>query len=279
MKSTSKNKTLINTILYALNALFCVIFIVPLYFAIVNSFNSLYGAPVVIPKHFEYINYYYAVTLIPFMRYLKNSIFIVGTALGLSFVFNFMYGYAFARLPAKGSKPLFNLTLMQMMIPSFAIQIPQYIFFSQLGVKDTLWIWVLNGIAGTPFIIFMYRQYLYQIPKEIEDAAIIDGCNCFNIIYHVFLPVSKTIIAVAMFYEFIAHWGDYMTPFMYLTEKNYPLSIALFGLKYVLPQNPSLQMTPVLNAAALLLSIPVFIVFILCQKQLVEGVVTGSVKG
>ena len=82
-----------------------------------------------------------------------------------------------------------------------------------------------------------------------------------------------------MFYEFIAHWGDYMTPFMYLTEKNYPLSIALFGLKYVLPQNPSLQMTPVLNAAALLLSIPVFIVFILCQKQLVEGVVTGSVKG
>ena len=138
MKPTSKNKTLINTILYALNALFCVIFIVPLYFAIVNSFNSLYGAPVVIPKHFEYINYYYAVTLIPFMRYLKNSIFIVGTALGLSFVFNFMYGYAFARLPAKGSKPLFNLTLMQMMIPSFAIQIPQYIFFRSWGEGYTL---------------------------------------------------------------------------------------------------------------------------------------------
>lgn len=277
--SKTKTDKLVNIILYTLNLLFSVVFIVPLYYSVVYSLNSLYSVPTVIPKHFEFINYYYAVTLIPFMRYLKNSVIIVGTALSLSFVFNFMYGYAFARLPAKASKPLFNLTLAQMMIPMFAIMIPQYIFFSNIGIKDTLWIWILSGIAGTPFIIFMYRQYLYKVPKEIEEAAIIDGCNYFNIIYYVYLPLCKPIIAVAMFYDFIAHWGDFMTPFMYLTEKNYPLSIALFGMRYVLPQNPNIQMTPVVNAAAIILAIPVLIVFFLCQKQLVEGVTSGSVKG
>lgn len=274
-----KKEKLVNIIVYILSGLFSVVFIVPLYYSFVYSLNSLYSVPTVIPKHFEYINYYYAVTLIPFMQYLKNSIKIVGTALGLSFVFNFMYGYAFARLPAKASKPLFYLTLTQMMIPSFAIMIPQYIFFSNMGIKDTLWIWVLSGVAGTPFIIFMYRQYLYKIPKEIEEAAIIDGCNYFNIIYHVYLPLCKPIIAVAMFYDFVAHWGDFMTPFMYLTEKNYPLSIALFGMRYVLPQNPGVQMGPVVNAASLILALPVLVVFFLCQKQLVEGVTSGSVKG
>ena len=260
--------------------LISIIFIFPLYYTLVNSLRSVYSRPVVfLPKNPEWINYKYAVTLIPFVRYMISSFIIVGISVGFGITVDFLYGYSFARLKARGKGVLFAILLAQMMIPSFALQIPQYITFANIGIKDTYWIWVLTGIAGNAYVIFMYKQYIEGIPRELEEAAYIDGCGFFKTVVSIFVPICKPAIAVGLFRIFTAEWGNYLTPFMFLTERKYPLSIALFNSSYTLPEDPSLVMEPVQLAAALLFSIPTVIVFFACQKQLVSGLISGSVKG
>lgn len=256
------------------------IFLVPLYYTIVNSLRSLYSNPVImIPKVPQWQNYNYAVTLIPFFRYLKNSLIVVAMTVFFGVTFDFFYGYAFARLKAKGRSLLFMILLAQMMIPGFALQIPQYIAFSNFGIKDTYWIWIFTGLSGSPFIVFLYKQYIESIPREIEEAAFIDGCGVFQTIVQIYMPIFKSILAVGLFRVFIAEWGNYMTPYMFLSEKKYPLAIALFNASYMLPEDPSANMDPVKSAAALLFAVPSILVFFLCQKQLVSGLTAGSVKG
>lgn len=266
-------------IIHAVLILLSIVFAIPLYFALINSVRSLYGSIVIFPKTWQWSNYRLAVTLIPFWMYLKNSFVIVGISLVVGVVVNFLYGYAFARLNVRGNKLLFTVTLAQMMIPAIALQVPQYVLFSSIGLKDTFWLFVVMSITGAPFIMFMYRQYMMNIPSEIEEAAIIDGCDYFSIIFRIYAPMCKSVIAISVFSIFILNWGDFMTPFMYLTQPRWPLALALFGVSYILPENPNITLEPLTHAAALLLSLPVFIVFFMCQKHLVEGVTAGSVKG
>lgn len=260
--------------------LISVVFVVPLYYTFVNSLRSIYSLPrMTLPKNPEWINYDYAVNLIPFFRYLLNSIIIVSISLFFGVTFDFFYGFAFAKLKVKGNKLLFMILLAQMMIPGFALQIPQYIAFSNFGIKDTYWIWIFTGLSGSAAIIFLYKQYIESIPGEIEEAAFIDGCGYFRMITQIYMPICKSVLAVGFFRMFINEWGNYMTPYMFLTEKKYPLSIALFNTSYSLPDDPAANMDPVKCAAALLYAIPSIIVFFLCQKQLVAGMTAGSVKG
>ncbi len=275
-----KNKKISKALLRILMIVISIVFIFPLYYTLINSFISIYAEPNIIPpKELHFENYKYAVTLIPFFRYFCNSVIFVTISVILGVGLNFFYAYAFARLKGRYCNALFAITLSMMMIPGFAISIPQYIMFNEIGLKDTFWVLVVLGLAGGPHTIFLYRQYLLTFPKEIEEAAIIDGCGYFSIIASVYLPMCKAIIAVVFFNTFISSWNDYMTPFMFFSEKKYTLSIALFNASYTLPQNPELKLKSVVNAAALLLTLPVIGVFFMCQRQLVDGVIAGSVKG
>lgn len=276
----SKRKKVTHTAWIIICALISVIFLVPLYYTIVNSLRSLYSSPVLFfSKNPAWENYKYAVTLIPFGRYLCNSLIITAISVFFGTTVDFFYGFAFAKLKAKGRTTLFMILLAQMMIPSFALQIPQYIAFSNFGIKNTYWIWIFTGLSGSPFIVFLYKQYIESIPKEIDEAAYIDGCGVFRIITSIYMPICKSILAVGLFRVFIAEWGNYMTPYMFLSEKKYPLSIALFNSSYMLPGDPAANMDPVKSAAALLFAVPSVGVFFLCQKQLVSGLTAGSVKG
>lgn len=280
MLLVSKRKKITHIAWILACALISVIFIVPLYYTIVNSLRSLYASPVLLPPAKpSWENYKYALTLIPFVRYFGNSMLITSISVLFGTTVDFFYGFAFAKLKAKWRTALFMILLAQMMIPSFALQIPQYIAFSNFGIKDTYWIWIFTGFSGSPFIVFLYKQYIESIPKDIEEAAYIDGCGIFYTITRIYMPMCKSIIAVELFRVFIAEWGNYMTPYMFLSEQKYPLSIALFNSSYMLPSDPAANMYPVKSAAALLFSIPAVIVFFLCQKQLVSGLTSGSVKG
>lgn len=277
MKKKKKSTYVIWAIVCSIISL---IFMVPLYYTLINSLRSLYALPVVtLPKTPEWINYKYAVTLIPFFRYLRSSLIIVSISLFFGLTVDFFYGFAFARLKVKGSNLLFMILLAQMMIPGFALQIPQYIAFSNMGIKDTYWIWILSGFAGSSFIVFLYKQYIESIPRELDEAALIDGCGYFGIITRIYMPICKSILAVGFFRVFNAEWGNYMTPYMFLSEKKYPLAIALFSTNYTLPADPTANVEPIKCAAALLFAIPAIIVFFMCQKQLVSGLTAGSVKG
>lgn len=258
----------------------CLLFLYPLVFLLANSLRfHLSNIPILAPTEFHFENYKMAVEMIPFFLYLKNSFVLVGIVVSLSLVFNFVFGYAFARLKAPGKGFWFSLVLLQLMLPGIAVQIPQFVFFSQIGLKGTYWIWILGGIGGNAFIIFLLRQFLSTFPKELEEAAKIDGCNPVSIMTRIFLPLSVPALAVVFFFEFNAAWGDYMGPYMYLDAKLYPLAIALFGISYFVPSRPDIVLQPVTFAAALLMSLPVFILFFFCQKYLVQGIVTTGIKG
>lgn len=264
---------------YTLAIVFAIIFIFPFYYTITNSLRPINSSPALLTfKGFEFINFEYAVTLIPFWDYLKNSLLIEVIGLSTGLFTSFAYGYALARLKAPGKTVVFYMILSSVMVPAMAIQVPQYVLFSNLGLRDTYWIYVINGLGGSAVNVFTYRQYLVRFSSSIEEAAMIDGCNRFSIMWRVVAPISKPIIAVVLFKDFLMLWNDYMTPYMYLSQSKYPIAMALFGTSYIMPNNPGVKLVPVQNAAAILITIPTLIVFVLCQKQLVSDVTAGSIK-
>ena len=257
-----------------------VLFALPLYNALVNSVRSLFVSPVItMPENPQWSNYKLAVTLIPFFRYLKSSLIIVAITVFFSVTVDFFYGYAFARLKVKGSNFLFLLLLSQMMIPGIAVSIPQYITFANFGIKNSYWIWVINGMAGNAYMVFRYRQFVELVPRDIEEAAFIDGCGFFRIVTQIYMPICKNVLVITLFGAITGAWSDYMTPYMYLTEKMFPLAIALFNTSYQIMDNPSANTEPIKIAAAILFSLPMIILFFVCQKELAAGVTAGSVKG
>ena len=264
---------------YLFATLLAIVFLFPFYYTLINSLRPIMSSPALLKfKGFEFINFKYAVTLVPFFKYLKNTILIEVIGLSTGFVTTFMYGYALARLKAPGKSIVFYMILSSMMVPTMAIQVPQFVLFSNLGLKDTYWIYVINGLAGSAVNVFAYRQYLASFPSSIEEAARIDGCTRFSLMWRVVVPISKPIIAVVLFKDFLMLWNDYMTPYMYLSQNKYPIAMALFGTSYIMPNNPGVKLVPVQNAAAILITIPTLIVFFICQKQLVADVTAGSIK-
>lgn len=252
----------------------------PIYYTFINSLRDVYSTPAILtPKAYEWIHFKYVFTMIPFFKYLSNSLIILAISVPFGTLFSFLYGYALAKLDAPGKKLLFFLVLSTMMVPSFALQIPQYIMFSKMGITNTFLIWVLEALAGSAYQVFLCRQYLSTLPNSLMEAATIDGCSQLQIITRVALPLSKSLLAIVVFNLFTFNWGDYMTPYMYLSKEKFPLIMALFSsFDYVIPGTVT-KHVPVVNAATLVTMIPVFIVFFCCQKQLVEGITAGGVKG
>ena len=275
-----KKNSLINGVTWMIVCIaMVIIFVYPLVYSFVNSLRSVYSAPIFsMPSKPEWKNYVYAVTLIPFFRYMKSTLIITFIKIFFGVTVSFVYGYAFARLRARGKKLLFMILLSQMMIPGIAISIPQYITFASMGLKNTYWIWILNGIGGDLMLIFTYKQYLESIPREIDEAAYLDGCGFLRMIPLIYVPICKNILIVGFFTCLLAGWGDYMTATMFVSEKMYPLATALFGAAYEMADKAA-NVEPIQLAASMLFAAPLIIVFFLCQKNLSTSTMAGSVKG
>jgi multiple sugar transport system permease protein len=179
-------------------------------------------------------------------------------------------GYAFARYQVPGSKQLFIIVISMLIIPVIATIIPQYILYARLGMINTYWPWIFSALAGTPLYIFLFRQFFMGIPKDLEEAAEVDGCGPLRMYGAIFLPNAKPAIATVMIFAFMSVWGDYFTPLIFLNPDKTLLGVALaryFG-----------RSTGVL-AATVLYIIPVVIIFFYAQKYILEGVVTTGLKG
>jgi len=242
---------------------------------------GIYDLPVIFPVKLSLENFRTVFTMIPFMRYLWNSIILVAISVSTAIFFNLLYGFAFARLRAPLKNFWFGLVLATMMIPWVATLIPTFVFFKNIKLMDTYWIWVIFGVCGNPLYIFLFRQYFLSIPKELEEAGKIDGCGVFRMIWFIFTPLSKPVIIIVAFMSFVYTWSnDYLTPYMYLTEPRYNLAIILFQTTFIDPLSPVARvMVPVVLSASILLLVPSLLFFFLGQRSLVEGIVTTGIKG
>ncbi len=201
-----------------------------------------------------------------------TTLCVLGQILSCSLV-----GYAFARLRFRGRPYAFILMISTMMLPPQVTMIPLFILFRNLGWIDTILPLVVPAFFGTPFFIFMFRQFFSQIPEDLLDAARIDGANQVVIWARIMLPMCKPVIAITAIFTFVATWNDFLNPLIYLhSERNYTLAVALASFQNQYSRVADVQL---LMAAALVTMLPCIILFFVAQRQFVRGLNLGAVKG
>lgn len=235
--------------------------------------------PIVIPNPVRWDNYGHALTWIPYFKYTWNSTFLATIFSFFTVFTSAMVGFAFARLDAPGKGKLFGIVVSLLMVPGIVTIIPQFVIFAKIGLTNTYWPWLLWGIAASPFHIFLFRQFFTAIPKELEDAAEVDGATPFRIFWQIFLPNAKPALATSFILNFVGVWGDWLAPVIYLDDVKTTLAVKLATPTYVNPGDPSGHILVTITlAAAIIYTIPPVIMFFLAQKNIMEGVVTTGLK-
>ena len=169
-----------------------------------------------------------------------------------------------------------TILLSTMMLPWVVTMVPAYVLFAKLGLVGTLWPLILPSIGGSAYNIFLLQQFFRSIPKELDDAAKIDGCNSFQVLTRILLPNCGPIIATMVIFSFIGIWSDYVGPSIYiLDQEQYTLAL---GLQFLKTSNFIAPPWHRLLAGCVLYALPMVIVYICCQKAFVRGAVDSAIK-
>ncbi len=210
---------------------------------------------------------------IPLVRWFFNSVFISSSVTLLVLTVDALAAYGLARLNLPGKKPFMILILAMLMVPGQIMLVPMYLILNQLGWLDSPL--SLIGPAGAGVVgVFLLHQFFVGIPKDLEEAAILEGCNRFQVFWYVILPLSKPALATLGIFTFMGAWNDFVGPLVFLdsVEKyTMPVGIALFQTSYYAEYGITL-------AAAMLCTLPTLIAFLLFQRQIVEGISMSGLK-
>jgi multiple sugar transport system permease protein len=233
--------------------------------------------PLLIPSRLAWENYPTALfqPMIFFPQYFINTIYYVGLSGLGELLSSSIVAYAFARIPFRGSNTLFALVLSTMMLPYQVTLIPQYVVFKQLGWIDTYLPLIIPSWFGAAFYIFLFRQFFLTIPREIDDAAMIDGANHFQILFQIMVPLSVPAVITCLALSVVGRWNDFIGPLIYInTTAKVPLSVALTYF------NVPFQTTPqnYLMAASVVSVVPVILIFLFLQDYFVQGVTLTGLK-
>jgi len=225
-------------------------------------------------------NYRLTLDYIPFWRYVGTGLFLVilnliGTLFSCS-----LAAYAFARLQWPGRGICFAALLGTMMIPAQVTMIPQFLIMQKLGWYNTLKpLWVMS-FFGSAFSIFLLREFLKGIPRDLEDAARLDGCGFLRIYWHIMLPLVRPTLAVIAIFTFLATWNDFMGPLIYLSDQRlYPLSFGLYAFQIQSLQPGTSAGIGMLMAGSLLMMVPVIAIFFFAQRYFLQGITLTGMKG
>lgn len=268
-------------IVYLVLLSFTLIFLIPVGMMVAGSFKPddqvLLEAGrlrTFFPADLRMDNYRDVFTRVPFARYMVNSLFITATIVVSGLLVNSLAGYALARLNWSGRRHLLAAVVAVLIIPLEAIAVPLFYEVTLLGWRNTYLVQIIPFIANA-FSIYLFYTFFLSIPKELEEAARIDGANTLRIFFSIILPNSKPVFATVAILTFLTHWGAFLWPLMVTHSEDVrplPLGIAAF---YTLPP---LQWGDIF-AFGVMMVLPVLIVFILFQNWFVRGVATSGIKG
>ncbi|WP_195258406.1 carbohydrate ABC transporter permease [Bacillus paralicheniformis] len=253
-------------------------FLFPVYWMIATAFKSeaeLFKTPPLLwPETFR-TDGFEAVFTSGIARYFLNSLLISGAAAAIVLILAVPSAYGLARFRIKGKKMFILLFLITQMLPATVVLTPLFIAFNQLNILNTYIGPILTGATlGVPFSVLMLRTFFLGIPKDLEDAAKIDGCSRFTAFIRIILPISVPGIAVSGAVSFFFAWGDLIYSMTFNRNQGlWPLTAGIYNVisQYGIQWND-------LMAFAVLSVLPVIIIFILLQKQLVKGLISGSIK-
>ncbi|TMD64279.1 MAG: carbohydrate ABC transporter permease [Chloroflexi bacterium] len=280
IKTTSKPRSVANSHwpIHLILAVGAFVFVVPFIWMILTSIKTLGEStqipPVLFPAVPQWTNYQTVLSTLPFATFYMNTILMTaGRTLG-QLLFCSLAAYAFSRIEFPGRNLLFVLVLSVLMIPSYVLLIPQYTIIKNLGLLDTVQALFIPGMFSA-FGTFLLRQFFLTIPKELDEAAKIDGANHFQIYWRVILPLAKPALIALAIFTILWAWNDLMWPLVVNNSLNkLTLSVGLASL-----QGEHITDFPVLMAGAVLATWPVLVIFIILQRYFVEGIAMTGTKG
>ena len=264
---------------YGAALIVAILFLLPLFWMISSSLKPNYQVlefpPRWLPDPIRWTNYLEALTYVPFGRYTLNTLLIAAMTILGHLLSCTVVAYAFARLRAPGKDFLFLVLLATMMLPYPVTMIPIYIGFKTLGWVNSFLPLIVPAFFGSPFYIFLLRQFFLTLPAELEDAARVDGANTLQMIWHIILPISTPALATVAIFTFQASWNDFLGPLIYLHDQSkYTVSLGLnfFRSSYDVRW-------AYLMAASMVTMLPVILIFFLAQKLFIEGITLTGMKG
>lgn len=275
----SRSNMLYQLFVYILLFLGAALFMVPFVWMLSTSLKGEIGLfdlpPQWVPNPIHWDNYIKAVQSFPFLRYTWNTSFITAVVVIGGLLSSSVVAYAFARLRWPGRNIWFIILLSTMMLPPQVTMIPVFVLFRQLNWIDTYLPLTIPAFFGGAFFIFLMRQFFMTIPREMSEAAKIDGCPEFMIFLRIFIPLSKPALATLAIFSFMGTWNDFLGPLIYLNNPDkFTLALGLrtfqtqFGTRW-----------NVMMAASILVMLPTLVLFFTCQRYFIEGITLTGVKG
>lgn len=241
-----------------------------------TQFEIYYFPPKLLPEAVQWQNYVVVFRDQPFARYIGNSMFVSLCVTSGVILTSSLAGYSFARLRFPGRDRIFLLYLGTMMIPGAVLLIPSYALMIELGWRDSYYALIVPGLVSA-WGTFLMRQFMLNIPKELEDAAFIDGAARLRIYWTIIMPVSKPVIATLAIFTFMGVWNELLWPVIILrTPEMYtlPMGLAKFQSRF-----PNQTPWHLVMAASTISVLPILILFMAGQKYYVQGIVTTGLKG
>jgi multiple sugar transport system permease protein len=211
----------------------------------------------------------------PFFRYMINTmIIVIGNIIGVLISCS-LVGFAFARLRFRGSKVLFYILIVSMLIPWQALMVPQFLLFVKIGWYGTYLPLIVPSFTGVAFFIFLIRQYMRTIPRDLDDAARVDGLNYWQIFWRIILPLSTPVLTVCAVFQFLWSWNNLLGPLIYLDDgSEFTVALGLANLVTLADTPWNLTL-----AANLVTILPTVIVYFFVQKKLIGGIASVGLKG
>lgn len=266
---------------YAVIFIVCLIFFLPfvyLFSTALKDVGQLLNQPRVFfpqPWHFE--NFVHVFQQYDIVKYFTNTFIVVICCIAGNIIVSTLAGYTLSRMYFRGREVLFMLTLSCMFMPLFLLIIPRFLIFQKLGMLNSLLPLIIPGALGSPFCIFLTRQFMRGIPMDLSDAARIDGCREFDIYWRIILPLCTPIIITIIIFTTQWRWNDFIEPLIYLqNEKYYTVTM---GLYTILGQSAEEISVHYVMTFLILSILPILAVFMLAQRYFVEGVTHSGLKG
>lgn len=280
LRRNSTRRLVKHFLLYVILIALAGLFIIPLAWMVSTSLKSLQQQsawpPVWLPRPLQWRNYPDAFNFLPLGRYTLNTITITFSWLIGTFISCPLVAYAFARIRFPGRNTLFVVLIATIMLPNAVRLIPTYLLYDRLGWLNTYLPLVVPAFFGTPFYIFLLRQYFRTFPDDLSDAARIDGATELDILVRIYLPMSGPALAVVAIFGFQSQWNDFFDPLIYLSRDD--LRTLALGLYYFRAFQDTTNWGQMM-AAATAMTVPVLLLFALFQRYFIQGVALTGTKG
>jgi len=263
--------------------IFTLIMLIPVYYFLVGAFKTrqeIIRHPLTITlemlKNTGFDNFTYVWKRLDISNSLKNNVFITATSLAIEVVAGSLAGFTFARIPRKSFGLIYTTIVAIMVVPFMGCLLAQVIESTQLGLYGSIWAAVLILASWhLPFTTFLFAEFMTALPKELEDAAYIDGCSTFGVYSRVFLPLLKPVIATCIIRSGIGAWNDFIICDSFLNPTTNPtLMVALYKFFGTRASEYGYAF-----AGMLLVSLPIIVLYIFLQKYFIKGLTAGAVKG